>query len=114
MIDEIEKMLAGATDGGADGGTSKDQLGTLLTWMQERAGESFLFVMSNDVTGLPPELLRKGRFDDIFFVDLPNDQEKPAILQAALTAHGRTEHNIHLAAISATSLPFNHPALPTL
>ena len=107
MIDEIEKMLAGATDGGADGGTSKDQLGTLLTWMQERAGESFLFVTSNDVTGLPPELLRKGRFDEIFFVDLPNDQEKPAILQAALTAHGRKEHNIDLEAVCASCIQFN-------
>src|SRR5262249_21489504 len=101
------KALAGATQGGADGRTSVDQLGTILTWMQERGGESFLFVTANDVTGLPPELLRKGRFDEIFFVDLPNDQEKPAILQAALTAHGRKEHNIDLEAVCASCINFN-------
>src|SRR5262249_23838217 len=93
------KALAGATQGGADGRTSVDQLGTILTWMQERGGESFLFVTANDVTGLP-ELLRKGRFDEIFFVDLPNEEEQPKILQAALTAHGRKEHNIDLEAVS--------------
>src|SRR5262250_557074 len=100
------KALAGATQGGADGRTSVDQLGTILTWMQERGGESFLFVTANDVTGLP-ELLRKGRFDEIFFVDLPNDQEKPAILQAALTAHGRKEHKIDLEAVCASCIQFN-------
>src|SRR5215472_10887846 len=82
------KALAGATQGGADGRTSVDQLGTILTWIQERGGESFLFVTANDVTGLP-ELLRKGRFDEIFFVDLPNEEEQPKILQAALAANGR-------------------------
>src|SRR5262249_52598866 len=94
------KALAGATQGGADGRTSVDQLGTILTWMQERGGESFLFVTANDVTGLP-ELLRKGRFDEIFFVDLPNEEEQPKILQAALAANGRAQHAIGLGAGSA-------------
>jgi len=95
------KALAGATQGGADGRTSVDQLGTILTWIQERGGESFLFVTANDVTGLPPELLRKGRFDEIFFVDLPNEEEQPKILQAALAANGRAQHAIDLGAGSA-------------
>src|SRR5215831_17794269 len=95
------KALAGATQGGADGRTSVDQLGTILIWMQERGGESFLFVTANDVTGLPPELLRKGRFDEIFFVDLPNEEEQPKILQAALAANGRAQHAIGLGAGSA-------------
>ena len=90
--------MAGATQSGADGRTSVDQLGTILTWMQERGGESFLFVTANDVTGLPPELLRKGRFDEIFFVDLPNEEEQPKILQAALAANGRAQHAIDLGA----------------
>jgi len=94
------KALAGATQGGADGRTSVDQLGTILTWIQERGGESFLFVTANDVTGLP-ELLRKGRFDEIFFVDLPNEEEQPKILQAALAANGRAQHAIGLGAGSA-------------
>src|SRR5262249_49149456 len=95
------KALAGATQGGADGRTSVDQLGTILTWMQERGSESFLFVTANDVTGLPPELLRKGRFDEIFFVDLPNEEEQPKIRQAALAANGRAQHAIGLGAGSA-------------
>lgn len=67
-IDEIEKGLAA---GDSDNGTSKRVLGTLLTWMAERKERVFLVATSNDITGLPPELMRKGRFDEIFFVDLP-------------------------------------------
>lgn len=69
-IDEIEKGVA--HDGGeADGGVSRRILGTLLTWMAERSARVFLVATANDVSRLPPELLRKGRFDEIFFVDLP-------------------------------------------
>lgn len=67
-IDEIEKGLAG---GNNDEGTSQRVLGTLLTWMAERTSQVFMVATANDVQGLPPELLRKGRFDEIFFVDLP-------------------------------------------
>lgn len=68
-IDEIEKGLAG---GDGDDGVSRRVLGTLLTWMAERKKSVFLVATANDVTSLPPELLRKGRFDEIFFVDLPD------------------------------------------
>lgn len=69
-IDEIEKGLA--TDGGdSDGGVSRRVLGTLLTWLSERKARVFMVATANDITGMPPELLRKGRFDEIFFVDLP-------------------------------------------
>jgi len=88
-LDEIEKALAGATQGAADGGVSGDALGTVLSWMQDRAGSVFVVATANDVSALPPELLRKGRFDELFFVDLPNEQERPQILRAALKAHGR-------------------------
>lgn len=87
--DEIEKALAGATQGASDGGVSSDALGTLLSWMQERQGEAFVFATSNDVSQLPPELLRKGRFDELFFVDLPTREERVEILSAAMTANGR-------------------------
>jgi len=70
-IDEIEKGLASDT-GGGDGGVSRRVLGTLLTWMAERKSRTFLVATSNDVSQLPPELLRKGRVDEIFFVDLPD------------------------------------------
>ncbi len=70
-VDEIEKGLA--SDGGAsDGGVSRRMLGTVLTWMAERTAKVFLVATANDVTQLPPELLRKGRMDEIFFVDLPD------------------------------------------
>lgn len=88
--DEIEKGLAGASgSGAADGGVALDAFGTFLTWMQERKGQAFVVATSNDVTKLPPELLRKGRFDAIFMVDLPNVRERVEILRVALKAKGR-------------------------
>jgi AAA+ superfamily predicted ATPase len=88
-IDEIEKALAGATGAQGDGGVSADALGAVLSWMQERQGSVFVVATANDVSGLPPELLRKGRFDELFFVDLPTGPERVEILKAALRAHGR-------------------------
>lgn len=92
-LDEIEKALAGATQGAADGGVSSDALGGILSWMQERSGEAFVIATANDVSSLPPELLRKGRFDEVWFVDLPNAQEREQILAAALRSHGREPFN---------------------
>lgn len=89
-LDEVEKALAGATQGAADGGVSSDALGAVLSWMQERQGEAFVIATANDISSLPPELLRKGRFDEIFFCDLPTQDERVSILKAALAAHGRT------------------------
>lgn len=88
-LDEIEKALAGATQGGADGGVSSDALGTVLSWMQERAGEAFVIATANDVSSLPPELMRKGRFDEVWWVDLPTKEERGQIITAALRSHGR-------------------------
>lgn len=88
-FDEIEKALGGATQGAADGGVSSDALGALLTWMQERKGDSFLFATANEIKDLPPEFLRKGRWDELFFVDLPNRDERFEIIGAALRANGR-------------------------
>lgn len=70
-IDEIEKGFAGAAGQSIDGGLSRRMFGTLLTWMQEHTAPVFLIATANDIESLPPELLRKGRFDEIFFVDLP-------------------------------------------
>jgi SpoVK/Ycf46/Vps4 family AAA+-type ATPase len=70
-IDEIEKSVANDSSD-ADGGVSRRILGSLLTWMSERRAKVFLVATANDVSRLPPELLRKGRFDEIFFVDLPS------------------------------------------
>jgi ATP-dependent 26S proteasome regulatory subunit len=82
-IDEIEKGLA--SDGGeSDGGVSRRMLGTVLTWMAERTAKVFLVATANDVTQLPPELLRKGRMDEIFFVDLPDAPTRADIFRIHL------------------------------
>jgi SpoVK/Ycf46/Vps4 family AAA+-type ATPase len=76
-IDEIEKGLA---SGGGDGGVSRRLVGQFLYWLQESTSKVFLVATANDVATLPPELLRKGRFDELFFVDLPEADERAEIL----------------------------------
>ena len=88
-IDEIEKAMQGATSGSADGGVAADALGTVLSWMQERQGEAFVIATANDVSSLPPELLRKGRFDEVWWVDLPTISERAAIVAASLRSFKR-------------------------
>lgn len=106
-FDEIEKALAGATQGAADGGVSADVLGTLLTWMQERQGEAFVVATANDISGLPPEFLRKGRFDEIWFIDLPNASERVEVLKAALRVHKRGTVKVDHVKIAAACDKFN-------
>jgi SpoVK/Ycf46/Vps4 family AAA+-type ATPase len=86
-IDEIEKSLGNSDGGGSDGGLSRRMFGSFLTWLQEKSQEVFVVATANDLTQLPPELLRKGRFDEIFFVDLPDEQERAAILTIHLRSH---------------------------
>lgn len=77
-VDEIEKGFSGIKSGG-DSGTSARVFGTFLTWMQEKTKPVFVIATANDISSLPPELLRKGRFDEIFFVDLPTTKEREKI-----------------------------------
>ncbi|MGG3508835.1 AAA family ATPase [Paenibacillus lautus] len=79
-IDEIEKGLAGAV-GGGDGGTSTRLVGQFLYWLQESLARVFVVATANDVSKLPPELLRRGRFDELFFVDLPTASEREEIIK---------------------------------
>jgi SpoVK/Ycf46/Vps4 family AAA+-type ATPase len=88
-LDEIDKSLGAA--GGEDGGVSKDQLGTILTWMQECKAPVFVIATANDVRALPPELMRKGRFDQVFWVDLPTATDREQILSTCLKQSGRVE-----------------------
>ncbi|XSS64473.1 AAA family ATPase [Pseudomonas sp. B11] len=83
-IDEIEKGLSGSSSGSSDGGTATRVFGTLLTWMQEKTAPVFVFATANNLANLPPELLRKGRFDEIFFVDFPSAVERKKILEIHL------------------------------
>jgi SpoVK/Ycf46/Vps4 family AAA+-type ATPase len=83
-MDEIEKGVAGDGGGESDGGVSRRVLGTLLTWMNERTSRVFMVATANDIAQLPPELLRKGRFDEIFFIDLPAAAAREDILRIHL------------------------------
>jgi hypothetical protein len=84
-IDEIEKGLAPSGNQDADGGLSRRLFGSFLTWLQEKDADVFVVATANDLSALPPELLRKGRFDEIFFVDLPDAPERATILRIHLT-----------------------------
>jgi SpoVK/Ycf46/Vps4 family AAA+-type ATPase len=85
-IDEIEKALS---HGDLDSGTSTRVFGTILTWMQEKTAACFVVATANDISTLPPELLRKGRFDEIFFLDLPTLEERRAIFTVHLAKRNR-------------------------
>lgn len=93
-VDEIEKGFSGLS-GSGDSGTSSRVFGTFLTWMQEKTAPVFVIATSNNVQALPPELLRKGRFDEIFFVDLPGDEERTQIWNLQIARHvQRTPRNL--------------------
>jgi hypothetical protein len=103
-IDEIEKGLAG---GGDDGGVSRRVLGYLLTWMAERKAKVFVVATANAVNELPAELLRKGRFDEIFFVDLPRTEVRAAIFAMHLTRRKLAVESFDLNALAEASDDFS-------
>ncbi len=92
-IDELEKALS---TGDGDSGTSMRVFGTLLSWMQDKKKPVFIVATANDISRLPPELLRRGRFDEIFFLDLPNPTERKAILEVHIRKRGRDPGNFDL------------------
>jgi SpoVK/Ycf46/Vps4 family AAA+-type ATPase len=104
-IDEIEKAFS--QDEGEGGGVSARLLGSFLSWMQERKECVFVVGTANDVTRLPPELLRKGRFDEIFFVDLPDREARRAIVGIHLSRRKRAPSSFDLDAIAGASEGFS-------
>ncbi len=89
-IDEIEKGLSGVKSSAAsDAGTTSRVFGTIITWLQEKKSPVFVVATANEIEDLPPEILRKGRFDEIFFVDLPAESERAEILGIHLAKRGR-------------------------
>jgi len=89
-IDELEKGFAGTGSSGvSDSGTTARVFSTFLTWMQDKTKPVFLVATANDVTALPPELLRKGRFDEVFFIDLPAAKDRALIFKIHLEKRGR-------------------------
>ena len=93
-IDEIEKAMGSSQGDSHDGGLSRRLQGHLLTWLQERAARVFVVATANDVFSLPPELMRKGRFDEIFFVDLPTPDERRTIFEIHLRQR-RQDPRVH-------------------
>jgi SpoVK/Ycf46/Vps4 family AAA+-type ATPase len=99
-IDEIDKAFA---SGGLDGGASKRVFGAILTWMQEKTAPCFVVATANDISSLPPELLRRGRFDEIFFLDLPTKDERKEILSVHLRKRRRMNHDFDLERLARES-----------
>jgi len=96
-IDEIEKAISGnQSSGRTDGGTTSRVLSTFLTWMQEKTSSVFVVATANDHQAIPPEFLRAGRFDEIFFVDLPNEEERKEIFEVLLRKRNITSKNLNI------------------
>jgi SpoVK/Ycf46/Vps4 family AAA+-type ATPase len=107
-IDEIEKGVAGISSSGAsDGGVTARVMGTLLTWLQEKTAPVFVVATANKIEALPPELLRKGRFDEIFFIDLPALPERREILDIHVRKRGRDPAGFDLDALARRSHGFS-------
>jgi len=105
-IDELEKAFASAS-ADADGGVSHRIFGTFLSWLQDRQGDVFVVATSNDVAKLPPEFIRKGRFDEIFFVDLPGDEARDGILRIHLRKRKQDPATLDLPRIVAATKGFS-------
>ena len=106
--DELEKGFAGVSGGGvSDSGTTARVFSTFLTWMQEKTAPVFLMATANDVSSLPPEMLRKGRFDEIFFVDLPDSPEREQIFGIHLKKRKRDVSKFNLKALAKATDGFS-------
>ncbi len=105
-LDELEKGFAG-TGGSSDSGTTSRVFSTFLTWMQEKTAPVFLIATANDVTSLPPELLRKGRFDELFFIDLPEAKEREQIFKIHLEKRKRDVKKFQLKTLAKATEGFS-------
>jgi hypothetical protein len=106
-IDELEKAISPGGGNDSDGGVSRRLFGTFLTWLQEKTAAVFVVATANDLSLLPPELLRKGRFDEIFFVDLPDASEREQIYGIHLRLRRQDPASFDLSALAAASDGFS-------
>ena len=107
-VDEIDKAFAGSQGSGStDGGTTARVFGTFLTWLSEKTVPVFVVTTANDITQLPPELLRKGRLDEIFFVDLPTPAERQEIFHIQLARRGRDPAQFEIEKLAESSNDFS-------
>jgi len=107
-VDEIDKAFAGSQGSGvSDGGTTARVFGTFLTWLSEKTAPVFVVATANEIAHLPPELLRKGRLDEIFFVDLPNREERREIFRIHLSKRGRDASSFDLNSLADATNHFS-------
>ncbi len=107
-LDELEKGFSGSSSSGStDGGTTARVFGTFITWLQEKQSSVFVIATANSVQSLPPELLRKGRFDEIFFVDLPSPKERGDIFKIHIVKKNRDPSKFDTEALVAASQQFS-------
>jgi len=95
-IDEIEKAFAGINQDGGASDITKRLFGQFLTWLQEKENTVFVVATANDITAFPPEFLRKGRFDEVFFIDFPNEEERERIFEIHLEKRGKFTDDIDI------------------
>jgi SpoVK/Ycf46/Vps4 family AAA+-type ATPase len=106
-VDELDKGFAGSqSSGSTDSGTTARVMGSILSWMAEKTAQVFLVATANNVDSLPPEMLRRGRFDAIYFMDLPNTQEREAIWKIQVAKHGRKPAAFDLKKLAAATPEF--------
>lgn len=95
-IDEIEKAFAGINQDGGASDITKRLFGQFLTWLQEKENTVFVVATANDITAFPPEFLRKGRFDEVFFIDFPNEEERERIFEIHLEKRGKFTDDVDI------------------
>lgn len=105
-IDEIEKAFAGIDQSGGASDITKRLFGQFLTWLQEKENTVFVVATANDISCFPPEFLRKGRFDEVFFVDFPNEEERERIFEIHLEKRGKKIENINLKKLAKATVGY--------
>ncbi|HEY3997805.1 MAG TPA: AAA family ATPase, partial [Candidatus Xenobia bacterium] len=106
-IDEIEKALAGTGGAESDGGTLSRVFGAFLTWLQEKTAPVFVIATANHIQNLPPELMRKGRLDEIFYVDLPNPEERAEIFRIHMRRRHRSPESVDIERLASATEGFS-------
>ena len=105
-IDEIEKAFAGINQDGGASDITKRLFGQFLTWLQEKENTVFVVATANDVTVFPPEFFRKGRFDEIFFIDFPNEEEREKIFKIHLEKRGKLNDKIDIKKLAKETIGY--------
>jgi len=113
-IDEIEKAFTGIGKGGNGSEVATRLFGYFLTWMQEKKSEVYVVATANDISNLPPELLRKGRFDEVFFVDFPNQKEREQIFKVHITNRKHKIDNIDLSKLASKTEGYSGADIETI